>query len=179
MNTEARLKLELSNAQNEFQRLKVRLPTVTPIVLKEFFSQWFGAESAILLEEFFPSIEGSARGGHRLQADCLQVAVLRLVDNVRAFFNSCPELYGEKKWQKVKATLRVRSKTARIARPFRNVRDVQERAEPKGYEYQGIGHFFQETPARQKRRRRMKTRPVEKNPSARSKSQGVRLNPGQ
>jgi hypothetical protein len=90
--------------------------------------------------------------------------------------------HGEKKQQKFEATLRVRSKTKRtsdIARLSRNVRDVQERAQPKGYEYQGIEHFVKKCPAWQKRRGRIKNSPGKENPSARTKSQGIRLNPGQ
>jgi hypothetical protein len=114
MTTEARLKLELSGAQNEIQRLKDRLPPVHPTVLKDFslislVRRWSGTESAISLEEFFPSIECSARGGQWLKADCLQVAVLGLVDNVTTFFNSCSEFHGENVlWQNFEATFRDR-----------------------------------------------------------------------
>ena len=112
MTTEARLKLELSEAQNEIQRLKDRLATFPTTVNKDFslislIPKWSGTESAVSLEQYFSSIEGAARVGHWLQADCLQVAVLKLVDNARTFYNSCPELHGENvTWQNFKAIFR-------------------------------------------------------------------------
>jgi len=95
MNTEAHLKLELSEAQVEIQRLRERLSTTPPTAHKDLslvslVPKWSGSESAISREEFFPSIKGSARIGHWLETDCLQVVILGLVDNVRTFYNSCP-----------------------------------------------------------------------------------------
>ena len=95
MNTETRLKLKLSKAQVEIQRLRERWSTTPPTVHKGFslvtrVPNWSGAESAIALEEILPSSEGSARIGHWWETDCLQVVILGLVDNVRTFYNSCP-----------------------------------------------------------------------------------------
>ena len=72
MNTEARLKLELSEEQMEIQRLSDRLATAPPTVHKGFCSvslvpKWSGTESAISREEFFPNIKRSARIGHWLE----------------------------------------------------------------------------------------------------------------
>jgi len=91
MNTEARLKLKLSKAQIESQRLGERLYTTPPTVHKDFslvsrVSKWSGTESAIALEEILPSSEGSARNEHWWETDCLQIVVLGLVDNVRTFY---------------------------------------------------------------------------------------------
>jgi len=77
MNSESRLKLELSEAQNEIQRLRDQLATAPPTGYKDLslislVPKWSGSESAISLEEFFSSIEGSARIGHWAEADCLQ-----------------------------------------------------------------------------------------------------------
>jgi len=99
MNTEARLKLELSEAQLKIQRLRERLSTTpsTPhkdLSLVSLVPKWSGAESAISLEEFLSSIENSAKIGHWAEADCLQVAVLKLIESARTFYFSCPELQG-------------------------------------------------------------------------------------
>jgi len=167
MTSEARLKLELSEAQNEIQRLRGQLATAPPTVHKDFslvffIPKWSGTESAVSLEEFFSIIEGSARIVHWLETDCLQVAVLGLVDNVRTFYNSCPEFHGENVlWQNFETTFRKRSKTAFQC-----------------YECQGIRHFAKECPERQRRRGKTKNSPGKENPSERSKSQGVRLNLG-
>jgi len=97
-----------------------------------------------------------------LVGDCLQVVVLGLVDNVRTFYNSCPELHGEDVlWQNFESAFRNGSKTALQC-----------------YECQGIGHFAKECSKRQKRRTKIKNSPGKENPNERLKSQGVRLNPG-
>jgi hypothetical protein len=119
MNSEARLKLELSEAQIEIQRLGVRLATAHPTVHKDLslislVPKWSGSESAISMEEFFSSIEGSAKIGHWAEADCLQVAVLKLVESAKTFYYSCPELHGETvSWQSFKAIFRERFKDIR------------------------------------------------------------------
>ena len=100
MNTESRLKLELSEAQIELQLLRERLSTTPPTVHKDFsllsrVPKWSGSESAISREEFFPNTKRSARIGRWWETDCLLVVVLGLVNNVRTFYNSCPELHGE------------------------------------------------------------------------------------
>jgi len=68
MTSESRLKLELSEAQNEIQRLRGQLALGPPTFHKDLslislISKWSASESAISLEEFFSSIEGSARIG--------------------------------------------------------------------------------------------------------------------
>ena len=119
MNSEARLKLELSEAQIEIQRLRERLSTTPPSAHKDLslvslVPKWSGAESTFSLEEFFSSIEGSAKIGHWAEADCLQVAVLKLAESARTFYFSCPELHGETvTWQSFKAIFRDRFKDVR------------------------------------------------------------------
>jgi len=90
-------------------------PTVhKDLSLISLVPKWSGSESAISLEEFFSSIEGSARIGHWAEADCLQVAILKLVKNARTFYNSCPELHGENvTWQSFQNIFRKRFKDIR------------------------------------------------------------------
>jgi hypothetical protein len=45
--------------------------------------------------EIFSSIESSARIGHWAKAGCFEVAILKLFENARNFYNSCPELNDE------------------------------------------------------------------------------------
>jgi hypothetical protein len=97
-----------------------------------------------------------------LVGDCLQVVVLGLVDNVRTFYNSCPELHGEDVlWQNFGTTFRKNSKSALQC-----------------YECQGIEHFAKKCPKRQRRQAKMKNSPGKENPNVLLKSQGVRLNTG-
>jgi hypothetical protein len=148
MNTEARLKLKLSKAQIENQRLRERFSTKPPTVHKDFslvsrVPKWSGTESAIALEDILPSSEGSARIGHWWETDFLQVVVLGLVDRGRTFYNACPELQGEDVlWQNFGTTFRKNSKSALHY-----------------YECQVVGHFGRECPTRQRRRGKRKTRP--------------------
>jgi hypothetical protein len=114
------------------------------------------------MEEFFSSIEGSAKIGHWAEADCLQVAVLKIAESARTFYSSCLELHGEDVlWQYFGTTFRKNSKTALQC-----------------YECQGIGQFAKECSKPQRRRAKMKNSPGKENPNVRLKSQGVRLNPG-
>jgi len=161
MNPEARLKLKLSEAQVEIQRLRERLFTTPPTVHKDFslvsrVSKCSGTESAIALEEILPSSEGSARIGHWWETDCLQVVVLGLVDNGRAFYKGEDVL-----WKNFGTTSRKNSKSAL-----------------QYYECQGVGQFGRECPTRQRRRGKKKNSPGKNDPTERLKSQGVKLNPG-
>ena len=119
MNTEVRLKLELSEAQMEIQRLRDRLNTAPPTAHKDLslislVPKWSGPESAISLEELFSSIEGSAQIGHWAKADSPHVALLKLAESARTFYLSCPELHGETiTWQSFKAIIRDRFKKVR------------------------------------------------------------------
>ena len=62
---EARLQAELAETQAEIQRLRERFSIGTPTVRKDLslislVLKWSGSETAVPLEEFFSSIEGSA-----------------------------------------------------------------------------------------------------------------------
>jgi hypothetical protein len=99
---------------------------------------------------FFFSIEGSAKIGHLAE------------DNVRTFDNSCPKLHGKNVlWQNFETTFRKMLKSAL-----------------QYYECHGIRHFANKCLQRQRRRGKTNNSPGKENPSERSKSQGIRLNPG-
>ena len=60
----------------------------------------------VTLEEFFESIEASARIGRWEQIDQIQIATLRLTGSARVFYQSCAELHVEgTTWQLLKALL--------------------------------------------------------------------------
>jgi len=118
MNKEARLKVELSEEQGEIQRLR-EISHSSPnahkdLSLVSLVPIWSGSESAVSLEGFFSSIEGSAKIGNWAEADSLQVAVLKLAESARTFCFSCPELHAKTvTWQSFKATFRERFKDVR------------------------------------------------------------------
>jgi hypothetical protein len=71
--------------------------------------KWSGLELAVPLEEFFASIEGSAQIRRWEQADKLRIAVLKLTDSAKMFYNGCPELHRENAtWEEFKSAFRKR-----------------------------------------------------------------------
>jgi len=66
--------------------------------------KWSGSETAVPLEKFFSSIEGSARVGSWEDADKLQVAIFKLSDAAKKFCNGRLELHlADVTWQKFKS----------------------------------------------------------------------------
>jgi hypothetical protein len=90
-------------------------PTVhKDLSLISLVPKWRGPESAVLLEEFFESIESAAKIGRWHTSDCLQIAALKLTDSARIFYNTCLELHAEEAtWDKFKKALRERFRDVR------------------------------------------------------------------
>jgi hypothetical protein len=66
--------------------------------------KWSGAETAVPLDEFFASIDGAEQIGRWEQSDCVRIAVFKLTDAARSFYNGCPELRTEDvTWQRFKS----------------------------------------------------------------------------
>ena len=114
--SEARLREELAESTAEIARLRERMSTEMPTVHKDLsfiylVPRWSSAENVTSLEEYLSSIDGAARIGQWEDADCLKIAVLRLVDPAQAFYNSCSELDAEDAtWQELKSEFRERFK---------------------------------------------------------------------
>ena len=112
---------QMARLQPEVQSLQSQLQT-RPTVTKDLSSvslipKWAGNDKAIPLHDFFEAIEGSARVGNWSEADRIQVAVLKLADAARAFYNASVELHEPNiTWATFKATFQKR---------FRNVRTDQ------------------------------------------------------
>ena len=111
---EARLQAELAETKAEIQRLRDRFAIGTPTVHKDLslislVPKWSGSETAVPLEEFFSSIEGSARVGNWEDTDKCQVAILKLTDAAKQFYNGCSELHlADVTWHKFKSVFRHR-----------------------------------------------------------------------
>jgi hypothetical protein len=111
---EARLQAELAETKAEIQRLRERFSIGTPTVHKDLslislVPKWSGSETAVPLEEFFSSIEGSALVGNWEDSDKCQVAILKLTDAAKEFYNGCTELHlAFVTWQKFKSAFRHR-----------------------------------------------------------------------
>jgi hypothetical protein len=114
--TETHLLAELQESRAEIQRLRDRISTRTPTIHKDLslislVPKWSGLESAVSLEEFISSIEGAAKIGRWQDSDCVQIAVLKLIDLTKSFYNACQDLHTEDTiWQKFKEVFQQRFK---------------------------------------------------------------------
>jgi hypothetical protein len=80
---EARLQAQLVETKAELQRLRDHVCIGKPTVRKNMplislIPKWSGSHTAVTLEEFFSSIEGSAQVGNWEDTDKLQVAIFKL-----------------------------------------------------------------------------------------------------
>ena len=122
-----RLQLEVQNLQAQLQMRPSVTKDLSPVSL---VPKWAGNEKAVPLHEFFEAIDSAARIGNWTDADRIQIAVLKLTDSARAFYNASSELHEPSvTWATFKATLQKR---------FRDVRTDQY-------------HFTQLQMARQKK----------------------------
>jgi hypothetical protein len=92
---EARLHTELMESKSEIQRLRQRLSTAMPTAHKDLslislVPKWSGLETAVPLEEFFSSIEGSAQMCRWEESDKIKIAVLKSTGATKSFYNGCP-----------------------------------------------------------------------------------------
>jgi len=111
---EGQLQAELTETKAELQRLKERISVGTPtnhkyLSLISLVPKWSGSETGIPLEEFLSRIESSGRMGSWQDADKLEIAIFRLSDVAKQFYNWCLELLAPGvKWQKFKDVFRHR-----------------------------------------------------------------------
>jgi hypothetical protein len=115
--TEQCLQQELAESKLEVQRLRERLSLGTPTIptvhkdmsLISLIPKWSRSETAIPLEEFISSLEGTARIGRWQESDTLEVALLKITDSAKLFYNGCPELHTkDTTWQTFKNAFRKR-----------------------------------------------------------------------
>ena len=95
---QARLQMELTETKAELQSLWERVSVGAPAVHKDLslillVPKWSGWESGIPLEEFISSLEGAASVGLGEGSDRIQVAILRLSDAAKHFYNGSLELH--------------------------------------------------------------------------------------
>ena len=93
-----RLRQNLAESKAQLERLKERksagiLTVHKGLSLISLVPKWSGLLNAKPLEEFLASIDRAASLGKWQDADCFNIAVLRLAEPAEAFYNSCPELH--------------------------------------------------------------------------------------
>jgi hypothetical protein len=116
---DARWQAELLETKNELQLIKDRMSLETPTVHKDLslisvVPKWSGTDSTITLDEFFTSIESSARIGNWQENDQLEIEVLRLTGAAKLFYQGCTELHeAGVSWQIFKDAFRSRFKDVR------------------------------------------------------------------
>jgi hypothetical protein len=98
------------------QRLRERMSLGTPNVHNDLsliflVPKWSELDSAVTLEEFFASMEASAKIGRWEESDKREIAVLRLTGSAKLFYQGCTELHEEGvTWQFFKNAFRHRYK---------------------------------------------------------------------
>ena len=114
--SEARILSELAWTKSELQRLKESMSIGTPTVHKELSlislaPKWSGLDSGVTLEEFFASIEASAKLGCWKENDQREITVMRLAGSAKVFYQGCTELREEgTTWHMFKDAFRRRYK---------------------------------------------------------------------
>jgi hypothetical protein len=112
---DARWQAELLETKNELQRLKKRMSLGTPTVHKDLslisvVPKWSGSDSTITLDEFFTSIESSAKIGNWQENDQLEIAVLRLTSAAKFIRGAPNSMKQECHGRSLKTRLEVGSK---------------------------------------------------------------------
>jgi hypothetical protein len=97
--------------------MSLDVPTIhKDLSLVALVPKWSGQESSVSLDEFFASIEGSARIGRWEDPDRIKIEVLKRAGSARIFYQGCPELHAEGlTWQKFKEAFRKRYKDVHTA----------------------------------------------------------------
>ena len=68
--------------------------------------KWAGTEKSVSVEEFFESVESSARIGNWSDPDKIQISILKISEVPKAFYSSSPELHkGDIPWEDFKAKI--------------------------------------------------------------------------
>ena len=98
--SEARILSELTETKSELQGVKEHMSIGTPTVHKDLslislVPKWSGLDSGVTLEEFFASIEISAKLGRWQENDQREIAVMRLAGSTKLFYHGCTELHEE------------------------------------------------------------------------------------
>jgi hypothetical protein len=85
--------------------------------LAHLIPKWTGTEKAVSFSEFFETIEAAARAGNWTDENKIRLAILKLSDATRAFYEGSQELHEwDITWENLKAAFR---------RRFRDVRPEQ------------------------------------------------------
>jgi hypothetical protein len=107
----ARLQQEILSMQAQLQ---TRPSATKDLSLVSLIPKWAGNEKEIPMHEFFVTIEGSARVGNWSDTDKIQVAVLKLTETARAFYNGNLELREPNiTWENFKAAFQTRFRDVR------------------------------------------------------------------
>ena len=102
------------NAPND---VPLRRSASKDLTLLSLVPKWSGGETALQINEFFETIEGSAAIGNWTEADQKQMCALKLTNAARAVYSATPELRDlNTTWQDFEA---------RFLQMLRDVRSVQ------------------------------------------------------
>ena len=95
---DARLQAELAETKAEVLRLRESISVATPAVHKDLslvslVPKWSGSESSVSLEDFFASVESASRTENWTGRDNFEIAIYKLTDSAKRFYQGCPEFH--------------------------------------------------------------------------------------
>ena len=114
---EARLQAEDLETKAEIQLLRESISNMSmgaqifhkDLSLVTLVPKWSGSDSSVTLEEFLCSIESAAEIGRSSDTDKREIAVLKLTDSAKLFYQECTDLQAEgTTWQSFKKAFRRR-----------------------------------------------------------------------
>jgi len=88
----------VESLQAEVRNLRAQISSGRPTTAKDLslvslIPKWSGTEKSVSVEEFFESVESSARIGNWSDPDKIQISILKISEVAKAFFSSSPELH--------------------------------------------------------------------------------------
>jgi hypothetical protein len=112
----------VESLQAEVRNLRAQVSSSRPTTAKDLslvslIPKWSGTEKSVSVEEFFESVESSAKIGCWSDADKIQISVLKISEVAKAFYSSSPELHNaDISWENFKA---------KFLHRFRDIRNDQ------------------------------------------------------
>jgi hypothetical protein len=112
----------VESLQAEVRSLRAQVSSSRPTTAKDLslvslIPKWSGTEKSVSVEEFFESVESSAKIGCWSDQDKIQISILKISEVAKAFYSSSPELHNaDIPWENFKA---------KFLHRFRDVRNDQ------------------------------------------------------
>ena len=141
----------VENLQAEISNLRAHISSGRPTALKymsliSLIPKLSGTEKSVRVKEFFESVESSTIIGNWSNFDRIQITVLKLTEDAKAFISSNPQLYSTSiSWEnfKVKSLHRFRDVSSDQYRFMQLQTAKQQKDEiPREFFWTGVAHLL-------------------------------------